>query len=357
MRRRSRRSPGSGTCSAPPIGSFVNIFAPELVVVGGGFGHGRVRVPPPVRRSRSRGARRSSRPAAVRIVPAELGSDAGLIGAGLLAFEALDSAYLMPLAVCATPIGNLEDVTLRVLRELAEADVVLCEDTRRTRGLLERHGIEATLLSYHQHNEAARTAELAAAARGGRADRARHRRRAAGRQRPRRAADRGGARGRGAGDRAARALPPSRPPSSRAASPASGSSSSATCRGARRRSRALWEELARWPHPAVAFESPQRLPATLRSLAAALPGPAGRRLPRADEALRGGRARDRGRGRRAVRGAAEGRDHARARRRARSRGRRGRERRRRRGRRARRGRAAAAAGGRTSSPGSTRSFP
>ena len=66
----------------------------------------------------------------------------------------------MPLAVCATPIGNLEDVTLRVLAELRAADVVLCEDTRHTRTLLERHGIEARLLSYHEHNEAARTAEL-----------------------------------------------------------------------------------------------------------------------------------------------------------------------------------------------------
>src|SRR5436189_1456825 len=66
----------------------------------------------------------------------------------------------MPLAVCATPIGNLEDVTLRVLRELAEADVVLCEDTRRTRVLLDRHGISARLLSFHRHNEATRVAEL-----------------------------------------------------------------------------------------------------------------------------------------------------------------------------------------------------
>jgi 16S rRNA (cytidine1402-2'-O)-methyltransferase len=63
----------------------------------------------------------------------------------------------VPLAVCATPIGNLEDVTLRVLRELAEADLVLCEDTRRTRILLDRHGITARLESYHRHNEAART--------------------------------------------------------------------------------------------------------------------------------------------------------------------------------------------------------
>jgi 16S rRNA (cytidine1402-2'-O)-methyltransferase len=66
----------------------------------------------------------------------------------------------VPLAICATPIGNLEDVTLRVLRELAEADLVLCEDTRRTRILLDRHGVSARLASYHEHNEAARTAEM-----------------------------------------------------------------------------------------------------------------------------------------------------------------------------------------------------
>src|SRR5919205_1417658 len=66
----------------------------------------------------------------------------------------------MPLAVCATPIGNLQDVTLRVLDELRAADVVLCEDTRHTRVLLDRHGISARLLSYHEHNEAKRTAEL-----------------------------------------------------------------------------------------------------------------------------------------------------------------------------------------------------
>jgi 16S rRNA (cytidine1402-2'-O)-methyltransferase len=64
------------------------------------------------------------------------------------------------LAVCATPIGNLEDVTLRVLRELAEADLVLCEDTRRTRVLLERHGISARLRSVDRRHEARRTAEV-----------------------------------------------------------------------------------------------------------------------------------------------------------------------------------------------------
>ena len=66
----------------------------------------------------------------------------------------------MPLVVCATPIGNLEDVTLRLLRELREADFVLAEDTRHTRTLLERHGISARLVSYHEHNEAKRTAEV-----------------------------------------------------------------------------------------------------------------------------------------------------------------------------------------------------
>ena len=66
----------------------------------------------------------------------------------------------MPLVVCATPIGNLDDVTLRVLEALRAADVVLCEDTRHTRTLLRRHGIDARTVSYHEHNEAARTSEL-----------------------------------------------------------------------------------------------------------------------------------------------------------------------------------------------------
>src|SRR5436853_892381 len=66
----------------------------------------------------------------------------------------------MPLAVCATPIGNLADITLRVLEELRAAELVLCEDTRHTRVLLDRHGIAARLLSYHEHNEAKRSAEL-----------------------------------------------------------------------------------------------------------------------------------------------------------------------------------------------------
>jgi 16S rRNA (cytidine1402-2'-O)-methyltransferase len=64
------------------------------------------------------------------------------------------------LVVCPTPIGNLEDVTLRVLSALREADLVACEDTRRTRTLLDRYGVSAQLVSYHEHNEDQRAAEL-----------------------------------------------------------------------------------------------------------------------------------------------------------------------------------------------------
>jgi 16S rRNA (cytidine1402-2'-O)-methyltransferase len=64
------------------------------------------------------------------------------------------------LIVCPTPIGNLEDVTLRVLAALREADVVACEDTRRTRVLLDRYGVGGKLVSYHEHNERARAEEL-----------------------------------------------------------------------------------------------------------------------------------------------------------------------------------------------------
>ena len=71
------------------------------------------------------------------------------------------------LIVCPTPIGNLEDVTLRVLAALREADVVACEDTRRTRVLLDRYGVKAHLVSYHEHNEEARAGELVARMRDG----------------------------------------------------------------------------------------------------------------------------------------------------------------------------------------------
>jgi 16S rRNA (cytidine1402-2'-O)-methyltransferase len=66
------------------------------------------------------------------------------------------------LYIVSTPIGNLEDITLRALRVLREVDLIACEDTRQTRKLLDHFGIAKPTVSYHQHNEASRTAELAA---------------------------------------------------------------------------------------------------------------------------------------------------------------------------------------------------
>ena len=71
----------------------------------------------------------------------------------------------MPLAVVPTPIGNLEDITLRALRYLREADLIACEDTRRTGRLLAHHEIKNRLVAYHEHNEARFAPELAERAR------------------------------------------------------------------------------------------------------------------------------------------------------------------------------------------------
>lgn len=64
------------------------------------------------------------------------------------------------LIVCPTPIGNMEDVTLRTLTTLREADLIACEDTRRTGKLLERFGVSGKLISYNEQNERGRAAEL-----------------------------------------------------------------------------------------------------------------------------------------------------------------------------------------------------
>ena len=71
----------------------------------------------------------------------------------------------MPLVVVPTPIGNLEDITLRALRYLREADLIACEDTRRTGRLLAHYGIKKSLLAYHEHNEKRLAPELAEKAR------------------------------------------------------------------------------------------------------------------------------------------------------------------------------------------------
>jgi 16S rRNA (cytidine1402-2'-O)-methyltransferase len=157
-----------------------------------------------------------------------------------------------------------------VLGELAEADVVLCEDTRHTRKLLERHGIRARLLSYHEHNEARRTAELLPRLEEG--------------ERIALVSDAGLP---GISDPGARLIAAALEagvevtvlPGPSAVETALVASGLVTARyqflGYLPRGepalRALAEELARWPHAAVAFESPQRLAASLRVLAHVIP--------------------------------------------------------------------------------------
>jgi len=174
------------------------------------------------------------------------------------------------LAVCATPIGNLEDVTLRVLDELRSAEVVLAEDTRHTRTLLARHGISASLLSFHEHNEAARTAELLPRLQAG--------------ERIALVSDAGLPGISDPGHRLIRAardvgvevtvLPgPSAVETALVASGLGGAGYVFVGFLPRKAAElsAFWRESAGWGRPVVAFESPKRLPATLRSLALVQP--------------------------------------------------------------------------------------
>ena len=71
------------------------------------------------------------------------------------------------LYLVATPIGNLEDITLRAVRVLKEADMIACEDTRQTQKLLNHYGISTRTVSYHEHNEMTRAPELVLDLEGG----------------------------------------------------------------------------------------------------------------------------------------------------------------------------------------------
>ena len=178
----------------------------------------------------------------------------------------------MPLLVCATPIGNLADVTHRVLDALRDADLVLCEDTRRTQVLLDRYGIRARgLVSVHRHNEARQASDLLPRLRAGEALAL--------------VSDAG--------------LPGVNDPGSRLVEAALGAGVEVTVLPGpsavetalvasglgvgqyrflgylpRRAAEldALWEESSRWPYAAVAFESPKRLGTSLAALARIEPG-------------------------------------------------------------------------------------
>ena len=77
------------------------------------------------------------------------------------AAEGSEKRSLAPgLYLVGTPIGNLEDITLRALRVLKEADLIACEDTRHTQKLLNHYGIATRTTSYHEHNELTRASEL-----------------------------------------------------------------------------------------------------------------------------------------------------------------------------------------------------
>src|SRR5690606_8104017 len=114
-----------------------------------------------------RPVRSKGRPARTSLGPSPGGGAPG--GAGLPvphpkpARKRAKGAAMAPpgrLYVCGTPIGNLEDITLRALRVLREVSLIAAEDTRHTRKLLNHYGISTPVTSLHEHNEARRTPEL-----------------------------------------------------------------------------------------------------------------------------------------------------------------------------------------------------
>ena len=138
----------------------MNLFDPDMVLIGGGFGvaAGELLLEP----AREVVRREALAPAGdhVQLARGRARAGRGRDRRGARRVRGAGVGGRMPLAVCATPIGNLADVTLRVLDELREADSS-CARTRGTRGSCStRHSISARLLSFHEHNEAERIREL-----------------------------------------------------------------------------------------------------------------------------------------------------------------------------------------------------
>ncbi len=267
--------------------SVVNALNPEVIVIGGGaVAAGELlleparavvaeRALPPAARA---GADRR-RPLRRRVGHARRGA------AGARAGERVSGR----LVVCPTPIGNLEDVTLRVLAALREADVVACEDTRRTRVLLDRYGVKARLVSYHEHNERARASELAERMRAG--------------ETVALVSDAGMPLVSDPGYVLVRACVAAGVPVEVLPGP-SAAITALVASGLPaeawhfhgflpRKQGELKRLLSEHGGTLVAFESPRRVPATLKLAGRARPRARGGRLPRADQGARGDRARQR----------------------------------------------------------------
>ena len=102
-----------------------------------------------------------------RTMSAETGSDLDFDSDSLELLGAANKPLAPGLYLVATPIGNLEDITLRALRVLRSVDRIACEDTRQTQKLLNHFGIKTPTVSYHMHNEGSRSEELTAELRAG----------------------------------------------------------------------------------------------------------------------------------------------------------------------------------------------
>ena len=200
------------------------------------------------------------------------------------------------LIVCPTPIGNLEDVTLRVLGALREADVIACEDTRTTKVLLDRYGVSVERVRYDAHAERRVAPKLVERMQAGEVVAL--------------VSDAGMplvsdpglvlVQACAAAGLAVEVLPG--PSAALAALVASGlAAESWRFVGFLPRKRAGLEAVMRSEEVVVAFESPRRVGRVAGGPRRAGPGAAGRRVPRADEDPRGGRARDGGRAGRPLR--------------------------------------------------------